>query len=425
MEEQENILMKNVTVVFCDVVGFSRRDGDEQFQIISTLNQRVSQVLDKHLSYIGYNPNIIYLPTGDGMAVVFIAPSRFPKDLPFSLLDNLVEWIRKEKEKDKEAETQGIEKKGVELRIGVHHGAINLITVNRYPNVCGDTINACQRIMDAAHSNQVLISQKAFEKYREIIQGRYDYFPRSPEPLEITAKHNRKLDVRVLFQRSRNILTKDEPYPHGFIEGRAERTRFLRDRIQEINRLSKGELGKIHIYERAAFSTFWISSEAVDAQDDKDMTLEYKHLLLDQRQALSDLVEKAGGFKVILDPEDRKYSAKAMVGRYKALLHWMVPNLKNKKVDWVESKGKGPNRLMINPHFCFEGYKYAHTAGYDSSLIYYDKNKFEETITLFDNVFEKANEEEQNRMKQEVYNRFTLYMMRWERKMSKRGKGNA
>ena len=58
-------------------------------------------------------------------------------------------------------------------------------------------------------------------------------------------------------------------------------------------------------------------------------------------------------------------------------------------------------------------------------MIYYDKAKLEETITPFDNVFEKANEEEQNRRKQNVYNRFTQYMMTWERKMSKRGKGNA
>src|SRR4051794_20641887 len=106
-KEQEYIAMENATVIFCDVVGFSKRNGAKQFQIINSLNKRVSRLLDQHLSYIGHSPNILYLPTGDGMAVVFLGPSRYPKDLPFSLLDNLVEWISEEE---------------AELRIGIHHG---------------------------------------------------------------------------------------------------------------------------------------------------------------------------------------------------------------------------------------------------------------------------------------------------------------
>ncbi len=421
-KEQENILMENTTVVFCDIVGFSRRDVDEQFQIISTLNKRVSQVLDKHLSYIGYNPNIIYLPTGDGMAVVFIAPSRFTEDLPFSLLDDLVEWVREEKVMEEEARKKGIRKEGVKLRIGVHHGAISLITVNRYPNVCGDTINACQRVMDAAHPNQMLISEKAFKKYfGEIIRGKYNY---SPSPLTIIAKHNLELEVRILYGGRKDILTKEEPYPHDFIEGREERTRFLVKRIQKINKLSKRELKKIDIYEQAAFSTFWISPEALEVQDDKDMTPEYKVLLLEQQKTLNELVEKAGQFQMILNPESRPYSAKAMVGRYKALLDWMKAHKSHRNIDWVEDTSIGPNRLIINPKFCFEGYKHAPSAGYKSSLIFCEEAKLKETITPFDKVFKDSNEAQQDQRKQDVIDSFTRHMKKHQDIMKKRKKGD-
>jgi hypothetical protein len=135
-------------------VGFSTRKDTKQLQIIESLNKRVSRLLDKHLSYDGHSPNILYLPTGDGMAVVFIAPSRFTEGLPFSLIDNLVEWIREEKVRDEQLRKKGMKENGVKLRIGVHHGTIYLITVNRYPNVCGATINLCQRVMDAAHPSR-------------------------------------------------------------------------------------------------------------------------------------------------------------------------------------------------------------------------------------------------------------------------------
>lgn len=366
--------------------------------MINSLNIRVSQLLDKHLSFDGFNPNILYLPTGDGMAVVFMASSRFTKALPFSLLDELVELIREEREK----------KEGIKLRIGIHHGTINRITINRYPNVCGATINLCQRVMDAAHPNQMLISDGAFEEYGVIIQERYNC---SSSPLKVIAKHNLELRVHILSEKSDNILTIDEPYPHGFIEGREERTLFLVERIQGINKtVSKKELKGIHIYEQAAFSTFWISPEAIDLQEDKDMNDEYKDLLVQQQQALNELVEKAGQFKMILDPTSRPYSAQAMAARYKALLAWMKSHLSNRKIDWVESKSIGPNRLIINPKFCFEGYKHSPTAGYKSSLIYYDEAKLQETITSFDRIFNEANQDGQDKRKQDVIDRFTQYM---------------
>jgi hypothetical protein len=411
MEKAPKNIVPDATVVFCDVVSFSNRDETKQFQIINSLNKRMSEFLDEHLSYDGFNPNILYLPTGDGMAVVFIAPSRFPKNPPFSLLDNLVEWIREGKARDEQLRKEGMKEDGVKLRIGVHHGTIYLITVNRYPNVCGATINECQRVMDAAHPNQVLISEKAFEEYVETIQEKYDY---SPRPLEIIAKHNLRLYVRILWEKiGDKILATDKPYPN-IIEGKEARTGFLAERIQEIKKMNGEELEGIYIYEQAAFSTFWISRKSLAGQENTNMG----DLLVQQQEALNELVEKAGQFRMILNPKSRPdYPPRTKVARYKALLKWMDDHKSNSKIDWVESTAKIPNRLMISSKFCLEGYKLAPTSGYDLSLVHFDKEKLEKMITEFDEVFKEAKQVEPNRSKQGVIKRFIQYMKEEELKM--------
>ena len=37
--------------------------------------------------------------------------------------------------------------------------------INGQPNICGDTINFMQRVMDAANADQLLISQHIFDAY--------------------------------------------------------------------------------------------------------------------------------------------------------------------------------------------------------------------------------------------------------------------
>ena len=45
-------------------------------------------------------------------------------------------------------------------------GAVHIMyDINGRPNISGDTINYCQRIMDAANPNQVLFSETAYHHY--------------------------------------------------------------------------------------------------------------------------------------------------------------------------------------------------------------------------------------------------------------------
>jgi len=64
--------MAGATIVFCDLVGFSQHNNDEQKNLIYSLNAEVTQELYAHLSELDSPPSVIGLPTGDGMAIALI-----------------------------------------------------------------------------------------------------------------------------------------------------------------------------------------------------------------------------------------------------------------------------------------------------------------------------------------------------------------
>jgi class 3 adenylate cyclase len=143
--------MAGATIVFCDIVGFSRHDNFTQERMIYDLSAEITHELYRYVSSPA--PHIISLPTGDGMALAFMDSVQNPIDwrpIIFSLLDRLMRWSRERHQ----------------LRVGVHTGVVSIITdINRRPNICGAVINECQRIMDAAQPNQILFSKEAFNAY--------------------------------------------------------------------------------------------------------------------------------------------------------------------------------------------------------------------------------------------------------------------
>ena len=121
--------MPEATIVFCDIVGFSDLNSVQQGNLICSLNADVTHELYAHSAGPGLAPKVISLPTGDGMAIVLLDQDQnrmYWHSVLFPLVDRLMRWAEKNKG----------------LRVGVHYGAISLITdINRQPNVCGDTVN--------------------------------------------------------------------------------------------------------------------------------------------------------------------------------------------------------------------------------------------------------------------------------------------
>lgn len=145
--------MSAATILFTDVEGFSRRPTAEQHRLIEGLTREVEHEIRSLLRPALGPPAVIALPTGDGMALAFLheAEPRWNRATLLSLALRLLRWAHGS---------------GLRLRIGLHVGAVQLVNdINGRSNVCGDTINYAQRVMDAANGQQVLFSEEAFREY--------------------------------------------------------------------------------------------------------------------------------------------------------------------------------------------------------------------------------------------------------------------
>lgn len=199
--------MNATTILFCDVVGYSKLNVDDQKNLIIRLNAEVYHELFSYLRTVTGIPSIISLPTGDGMALAFIHNNNSWCKVIFGLINRLMEWSVKV---------------SVKLRIGIHTGTISVIPdINGNVNICGSTINYCQRVMDGANENQVLFSQMAYWEYLGIDNNKYIVEPFSEQdpaifngPFIIFAKHELQIPVYVM-HRGENNKAWDNMPPHA------------------------------------------------------------------------------------------------------------------------------------------------------------------------------------------------------------------
>lgn len=194
--------MLMATIVFMDIVRFSDKRPEEQQRLVESLHRRVLSEL-RPISHTDTNgiPVPVYLPTGDGMAVVFIhnEDQAWDRSTIMSLIFSLQSWARDEND------SSG----AVSLRIGVHLGSVRLIDdLTGKPNVCGDAINYAQRVMDSANAKQVLFSGAAFREHVGVESPMYSEPPFSEkckayfsEPVEVYAKRRMRMLVHKMILR--------------------------------------------------------------------------------------------------------------------------------------------------------------------------------------------------------------------------------
>lgn len=373
--------MAGATIIFCDIVGFSEYNNDEQRELIYNLNGEVSHELYPHLFTINPTPNVISLPTGDGMAVALLDSGQYPwRRVLFPFIDRLMHW--------------GLRK--APLRIGVHSGVVSVIAdINHRPNVCGSTINVCQRIMDAAAPNQVLFSNTAYSEYvGNASRASYDapFSKKAPAyfkgPISIVAKHGLSIPVYIMHRPNMPGWTQAEPYHRGVIQGKITRTSLIVDRLGSL--LREKHL-KLTIYEQAAFSTFGITTEGRN-EDPK-----YDSLLLRQKEILNELVQQNRA-KLFLIVSLMRVQRRAI--RTETLLNWLNQTqiLNHPDIDCVSAMFEGPNRLVVADQFSIEGYKLHDTASYEMSIVHTEKHKIRDDIDAFWRVFQQAKENGQTKV---------------------------
>jgi class 3 adenylate cyclase len=139
------------SVVFIDLVGYSKKPVTEQIRLKTSLTNNLSEAIKD----IPVNDRII-LDTGDGAAISFLGD---PEDALFVTL-SLREAMMKEAMTATMVEASGDDS----VRMGINLGPVKLVKdINGHPNIIGDGINVAQRIMSFARPGQIVVSRSYYD----------------------------------------------------------------------------------------------------------------------------------------------------------------------------------------------------------------------------------------------------------------------
>jgi len=130
------------TVVFVDIVAYSKGLVSQQVELKIRLNEMIGQVLE----HVPAGDRTM-VDTGDGAALCFLGD---PEDALF-----VASSLR--------AAAVGAGP-DFALRIGINTGPLRVVQgMNNQPNFLGDAINVAQRVMTFAEPNQILVSRSYYE----------------------------------------------------------------------------------------------------------------------------------------------------------------------------------------------------------------------------------------------------------------------
>ncbi len=148
-----------VTVLFFDMVGYSKQSVHRQTLQKRLFNQLVSECL-KELDE--QETELIILDTGDGAAIGFM---QHPEDA----LEVAMNFRRLVSTEADFAELR--------VRMGIHLGPVNIVNdMNGKPNMVGSGINDAQRVMDFSGTNQIFISRAYFDFVSRLSEEYEDLF---------------------------------------------------------------------------------------------------------------------------------------------------------------------------------------------------------------------------------------------------------
>ena len=149
-QDESDLRLEIGHVLFIDIVGYSKLLIDEQRARLRELSDVVlaaRQVRDAK------NEQLVRLPTGDGMALVFRNSSEEPVQCALEVAQALILQPQ------------------IKVRMGVHSGPVSEVTdLNGHANLAGAGINIAQRVMDCGDAGHILLSQRVagdLEQYRQ------------------------------------------------------------------------------------------------------------------------------------------------------------------------------------------------------------------------------------------------------------------
>ena len=238
-------------VLFVDIVGYSKRLVNEQSALVKRLNNLVRGT--DQFRRAESTGNLITIPTGDGMALVFFTAPDAPVRCAIE--------ISKADQEDPR----------IELRMGIHSGPIDRVAdVNERINVAGAGINTAQRVMDCGDSGHILVSQRIAEDLAQ-----YEQWQGLLHPLgEVEVKHGGRLRLFNLY---------DAKIGNGHAPKAVQATIF---RARKATRQRLGWIGGVTIAILAA-AAIWFGRSSTNLPNEKGIAvLQFENLSPEKENAL-------------------------------------------------------------------------------------------------------------------------------------------
>jgi TolB-like protein/Flp pilus assembly protein TadD len=195
--ESDNLHLEIGHVLFIDIVGYSKLLIEEQKE---RLKQLTDIVLATGPVREATDEQLVRLPTGDGVALVF----RRSVEEPARCALEIAEALQKHPE--------------LPVRMGIHSGGVSEVTdVSGRTNIAGAGINMAQRVMDCGDAGHILLSQHVAD---DLIQYR-QWAPRLRDLGDCEVKHGVRLHLVNLFAEPLG----NAAIPQKFKQGRAKPAR--------------------------------------------------------------------------------------------------------------------------------------------------------------------------------------------------------
>src|SRR5712675_671461 len=140
-EQKTQLRLEIAHVLFMDIVGYSKLLTDEQSEALQELNEIVRNTeAAREAEAAG---QLIILPTGDGMALVFTGSVEEPVECALEISQALRA------------------QPSLPVRMGIHSGPIHHVKdANGRENIAGVGINIAQRVMDCGDAGHILVSKR-------------------------------------------------------------------------------------------------------------------------------------------------------------------------------------------------------------------------------------------------------------------------
>ena len=136
-------------VLFMDIVGCSKLTLDEQRQVVSRLDQMVRDSTE--FQRARSHDELISLPTGDGMALIFCKTL----EAPLACAVEVARMLRQDQV--------------CKVRMGIHSGPVFLTKdINGNPNGQGGGINRAERVMSCGTGDHILLSDNVADSLRQL-----------------------------------------------------------------------------------------------------------------------------------------------------------------------------------------------------------------------------------------------------------------